>query len=164
MNYSIISYIIGWILNFEALFMLLPCIVAVIYKESSGWAFVLAMLLCLLIGIPLTQRKPKNKIFYTKEGFVTVALSWIVLSIMGALPFIFSGSIPNVIDAVFETVSGFTTTGASVLPEVESLSHCILFWRSFTHWIGGMGVLVFLLSLLRVLLLCSFIAFSISLS
>ena len=86
MNYSIISYIIGWILNFEALFMLLPCIVAVIYKESSGWAFVLAMLLCLLIGIPLTQRKPKNKIFYTKEGFVTVALSWIVLSIMGALP------------------------------------------------------------------------------
>ena len=83
MNYSIISYIIGWILNFEALFMLLPCIVAVIYKESSGWAFVLAMLLCLLIGIPLTQRKPKNKIFYTKEGFVTVALSWIVLSIIG---------------------------------------------------------------------------------
>ncbi|GAA6409907.1 TrkH family potassium uptake protein [Blautia hominis] len=148
MNYSIISYIIGWILNFEALFMLLPCIVAMIYKESSGWAFVLAMLLCLLIGIPLTQRKPKNKIFYTKEGFVTVALSWIVLSIMGALPFIFSGSIPNVIDAVFETVSGFTTTGASILTEVESLSHCILFWRSFTHWIGGMGVLVFLLSLL----------------
>ena len=90
MNYSIISYIIGWILNFEALFMLLPCIVAVIYKESSGWAFVLAMLLCLLIGIPLTQRKPKNKIFYTKEGFLTVALSWIVLSIMGALPFILS--------------------------------------------------------------------------
>ena len=114
MNYSIISYIIGWILNFEALFMLLPCIVAMIYKESSGWAFVLAMLLCLLIGIPLTQRKPKNKIFYTKEGFVTVALSWIVLSIMGALPFIFSGSIPNVIDAIFETVSGFTTTGASI--------------------------------------------------
>lgn len=148
MNYSIIAYIVGWILNFEAVFMLLPCITATVYQEQSGWAFVLAMLLCLLIGIPLTRKKPHNKIFYTKEGFVTVALSWIILSTMGALPFIFSGAISSPIDALFETVSGFTTTGASILPQVENLPHCVLMWRSFTHWIGGMGVLVFILSLL----------------
>ena len=148
MNYSIIVHIIGWILNFEAAFMVLPCITALIYRERSGWSFVITMVLCLAVGVPLVLRKPKDKVFYVKEGFVTVALSWIVLSVMGALPFLISGSIPGVIDALFETVSGFTTTGASILPEVESLPKCILFWRSFTHWIGGMGVLVFVLSLL----------------
>lgn len=148
MNYSIIVHIIGWILNFEAAFMVLPCITALIYREKSGWSFVITMILCLIVGVPLVLRKPKDKVFYVKEGFVTVALSWIVLSVMGSLPFIISGSIPGIIDALFETVSGFTTTGASILPEVESLPRCILFWRSFTHWIGGMGVLVFVLSLL----------------
>ena len=148
MDYSIICYIIGWILNFEALFMTLPCLTALIYQEHSGWSFFLTAMFCLLLGIPLVQKKPKNKIFYTKEGFVTVALSWIILSIMGSLPFLLGGAISNPIDALFETVSGFTTTGASILSEVESLPRCMLMWRSFTHWIGGMGVLVFLLCLL----------------
>lgn len=148
MNYSIITYIIGWILNFEAAFMLLPCITALIYREKSGWSFVITIALCLLVGVPRVLHKPSNKVFYVKEGFVTVSLSWVVLSIVGAIPFVISGSIPNVIDALFETVSGFTTTGASILSDVESLPKCILFWRSFTHWIGGMGVLVFVLSIL----------------
>lgn len=148
MNYSIIIYILGWILNFQAAFMVLPCITAIIYRETDGFAFLIAMAVCLLIGLPLTRKKTAKKAFYVKEGCVTVALSWIALSITGALPFIISGSIPHPIDAVFETVSGFTTTGASILTDVEALSHCVLLWRSFTHWIGGMGVLVFLLSIL----------------
>ena len=102
----------------------------------------------LLLGVPLVRKQPANKVFYAKEGCVTVALSWIVMSLMGALPFVFSGVIPSIVDAMFETVSGFTTTGASILKDVEVLPRCMLFWRSFTHWIGGMGVLVFLLCLL----------------
>lgn len=148
MNYSMIAYVIGWILNCEGLLMLLPCLTAVIYQETAGFSFVVTIALCFLFGIPLTVRKPKNMVFYTKEGFVSVSLSWIVLSVMGSLPFLFSGSITSPVDALFETVSGFTTTGASILSDVESLPRCILFWRSFTHWIGGMGVLVFILSLL----------------
>ena len=148
MNYSMIFYIIGWIFKLEAVFMVLPGITAIIYQEKDGFAFLITMLICLAVGIPLTRKKPSDKVFHTKEGFVTVALSWIVLSMMGAVPFVISGSIPNPIDALFETVSGFTTTGASILSEVEPLSHCILIWRSFTHWIGGMGVLVFMLCLL----------------
>ena len=148
MNYSMIFYIIGWILISEAAFMVPPCIVAVIYGERDGWAFVAVIALCLILGIPRVLRQPKDKIFYTREGFVTVASSWIIMSIIGALPFLLSGSVTSVVDALFETVSGITTTGASILPEVESLPKCVLFWRSFTHWIGGMGVLVFLLSLL----------------
>ena len=148
MNYSIIIYIIGMILEIEAAFMVLPVVTALIYQEISGVAFLITIVLCLAIGIPLTWKKPTRKAFYTKEGFVTVALSWIVLSIMGAIPFVLSHSIPNPVDALFETVSGFTTTGASILSNVEALPHCMLIWRSFTHWIGGMGVLVFILSLL----------------
>lgn len=128
--------------------MALPLITSLIYQETDAVSFVITIVLCLLAGIPMTLRRPKNQVFHTKEGFVTVALSWIVLSITGALPFLFSGSITHPIDAIFETVSGFTTTGASILSDVEALSHGILFWRSFTHWIGGMGVLVFLLCLL----------------
>ena len=148
MNYSIIIYIIGMILKIEAVFMALPAITALIYQETSGVAFLITIALCLVIGLPLTRKKPTRKAFYTKEGFVTVALSWIVLSIIGAIPFVISRSIPNPVDALFETVSGFTTTGASILSDVETLPHCMLMWRSFTHWIGGMGVLVFILSLL----------------
>ncbi len=148
MNYAMIAYVIGWILNCEGLLMLLPCLTAVIYQEAAGFSFVITIALCFLFGIPLTVRKPKNMVFYTKEGFVSVSLSWIVLSIMGSLPFLFSGSITSPVDALFETVSGFTTTGASILSDVESLPRCILLWKSFTHWIGGMGVLVFILSLL----------------
>ena len=149
MNYRIIIYIIGWVLKIEAAFMLLPIAAGILYRESALRAFVTAGALCLAAGVLLTFRKPKRQYFYVKEGYVTVALSWITLSIMGALPFLFCGAIQNPVDALFETVSGFTTTGASILPSVENLPKCVLLWRSFTHWIGGMGVLVFLLSLLK---------------
>ena len=148
MNYSMIFFILGWIFNIEAAFMVLPGITAIIYQEKNGLAFLATMVLCLVIGIPLTRKKPDNKVFHAKEGAVTVALSWIVLSMAGDFPFVISGSIPHPVDAMFETVSGFTTTGASILSDVEALSHCMLLWRSFTHWIGGMGVLVFILCLL----------------
>ena len=147
MNYSIVFYIIGWILNLEAAFMSLGCITALIYGEKAGWSFVVSILLCLVIGLPLTVRKPSSHIFYLRESFVSTALGWIALSCMGALPFLFSGVLHNPADALFETVSGFTTTGSSIFTDVEVLPRCILFWRSFTHWIGGMGVLVFLLIL-----------------
>lgn len=148
MNIHIILYILGWICNVEAAFMVLPCLVALIYGESQGVWFLLTMGICLLVGIPAVIRKPRDPIFYTAESMVTVSLSWIILSIFGALPFLFAGSIASPVDALFETVSGFTTTGASILSDVETLPRCIQFWRSFTHWVGGMGVLVFILSLL----------------
>ncbi len=123
--------------------------VAILYSEKTAlWSFLATMAICFIVGRMLTWKKPASQIFFTREGFVSVALSWIALSIMGGLPFLFSGSIASPIDALFETVSGFTTTGASILPSVEELPRSILFWRSFTHWIGGMGVLVFLLTLL----------------
>ena len=148
MNYSMIFFIIGWVFIIEAALMAPSALVAVLYSERSIWAFAAALGLCLLLGVPLVRKQPANKVFYAKEGCVTVALSWIVMSLMGALPFVFSGVIPSIVDAMFETVSGFTTTGASILKDVEVLPRCMLFWRSFTHWIGGMGVLVFLLCLL----------------
>ncbi|MDO5335903.1 MAG: TrkH family potassium uptake protein [Eubacteriales bacterium] len=148
MNGSIMIYLFGWILSFEAVFMLIPAVTALFFQESEGWWFVFTMVICLAVGLPLILRKPTNKVFYIREGCVTVGLSWIVLSAMGSLPFILSGCIPHPIDALFETVSGFTTTGASILSDVEALPKCMLMWRSFTHWIGGMGVLVFLLTLL----------------
>ena len=148
MNFRIIAYIVGWVCNFQTMFMVLPCITALIYQEHEFFAFLISMIVCLIVGLPLTIRKPKNKVFYTKDGCVAVALSWFALCISGAVPFVLSGAIPHPIDAFFETVSGFTTTGSSILTDVEVLPHCILIWRSFTHWIGGMGVLVFLLSLL----------------
>lgn len=148
MNFAIIFHILGFVLNIEAALMALPVIAGLFYKESAITAFLLTMAICLAIGIPLSLFKPKDTVFYVREGFVTVALCWIIMSIMGALPFLFSGAITHPVDALFETVSGFTTTGASILSDVEALPKCILFWRSFTHWIGGMGVLVFLLSVL----------------
>ena len=148
MNYRIIFYIVGWVFNLQAIFMVLPCLTAVIYGETDLGAFLVSIVICLAVGLPLTNKKPQNKVFYIKDGCIAVALSWIVLSITGAIPFILSGAIPHPIDAIFETVSGFTTTGSSILTDVEILPKSVLFWRSFTHWIGGMGVLVFLLSLL----------------
>ena len=148
MNISMIRYIAGWILNFEAVFLALPCLIGLIYQEQEGFAYLSALLLCLFAGVLFVCRKPKNTVFFAKEGFVSAALCWILMSIFGALPFVFSGDIPNFTDALFETISGFTTTGASILKNVEALSHCSLFWRSFTHWIGGMGVIVFLLIIL----------------
>ena len=148
MNMKSISYILGWILRLEGVFMALPLGTAVLYGEREGWAFALAMAICLALGQLLTHRKPHNPSFYAKEGFVTTAMGWMVMSLFGCLPFLLTGEIPRVVDALFETVSGFTTTGASILSDVEALSHCSLMWRSFTHWIGGMGVLVFLLAVL----------------
>ena len=149
MNYAMIRYIIGWILNFEAAFMSPSFVVGLIYREKSVWAIFATMLLCLVIGVPMVLlKRPKQAVFYAKDGFVSVGLSWVVLSVMGALPFVISGSIPHPVDALFETVSGFTTTGSSILSDVEALPKCMLFWRSFTHWVGGMGVLVFMLTIL----------------
>ena len=128
--------------------MALPAATAWVYGEREGWAYVAVLALCLVLGQLLTHKKPHNPSFYAKEGFVTTALGWIVMSLFGCLPFLITGEIPSFVDALFETVSGFTTTGASILSDVEALSHCSLIWRSFTHWIGGMGVLVFLLAVL----------------
>lgn len=143
-----ILYFLGWVLKIEGILMILPCAIALIYQELSGLYFLGIGLFCVTSGWLMSRKKPSNTVFYAKEGFVSVALSWIVLSIFGALPFYFSGEIPLFEDALFEVISGFTTTGASVLSDVESLSRCMLMWRSFTHWIGGMGVLVFILAVL----------------
>lgn len=149
MNYSMIFYLLGWILNFEALFLVIPAVTAIIYGENTLLSYIITILICLAIGLSTTMiKKPKKKEIYAREGFVIVALSWITLSIFGALPFFFSGYIPSFIDAVFETVSGFTTTGATILSDVEALPNSLLLWRSFTHWIGGMGVLVFIMAFL----------------
>ena len=151
MNYSMIRRTLGWLLIFEGAFLALPLISAVIYWENEFFVFLLTSLLCLGVGWLCTLGKGKSQTIYAKEGFVIVALSWIVLSIFGALPYFLSGAIPSYIDALFETVSGFTTTGATILADgkyVESLPKSILIWRSFTHWIGGMGVLLFIMAFL----------------
>lgn len=148
MNYGMILHMLGWICYFEAVFMMLPVLVALIYRESAGYAYLGVMALCAVIGFLATRRKVRNRKIYGRDGLVIVALGWIVLSIFGALPFVISGDIPSFVDALFETISGFTTTGSSILSNVEALSHANLFWRSFTHWIGGMGVLVFILAIL----------------
>lgn len=146
MNYKMIRNILGWLLLFEAGFMLVPLITGIVYGESAAKFFAVAMLLCASIGGLCAWSKPKDPVLYAREGFVIVSLSWIALSLFGAIPFFISGVIPSYLDAVFETVSGFTTTGASILSEVESLPKCMLMWRSFTHWVGGMGVLVFIMA------------------
>ena len=148
MNLKMVSYILGLLLMFQAVFMAIPAVTALCYGEQELWIFLGIALICLLIGRLMTWRKPKNKTLFAREGFVIVALSWIVLSLIGAMPFFLSREIPNYIDALFESVSGFTTTGASILTEVESLPRSIIMWRSFTHWIGGMGVLVFIMAFL----------------
>lgn len=148
MNRSIIRYILGYVLMIEGILMLLPCLTAVIYREKEGFYYLMTACLCALLGILMSFRKPSNHVFYLKEGCITTALSWIFLSFFGCLPFWATGEIPSFTDALFETISGFTTTGASILSDVEALSHCSLIWRSFTHWIGGMGVLVFLLAII----------------
>ncbi len=148
MNYRMIKNVLGWLLLFEAAFLLLPLITAVIFWEKAFFAFLITVGLCFAVGWLAVWQKPKNTALYAKEGFVIVALSWILLSLFGCLPFVISGAIPNFVDALFEMVSGFTTTGASILTEVESLPRSILIWRSFSHWVGGMGVLVFIMAFL----------------
>lgn len=149
MNYNMIIYMLGNLMKVEGCLMIVPVVIAVAKSETASMkAFLTTIVMLWGLGTILTSIKFKNKDIYAREGFVITALSWIVLSFFGAMPFYFSETIPFFVDSFFETVSGFTTTGASILNEIESLPLSILFWRSFTHWIGGMGVLVFLLAII----------------
>lgn len=149
MNRRVVFYTIGQLIGVEAAVMMLPLCVSLIYGEGSWKAFLITIGIAIVLSaLGLLLSRPKNHVIYAKEGFATVALAWIIMSGIGALPFVISGEIPNYIDAFFETVSGFTTTGSSIVRDVEALSHGILFWRSFTHWLGGMGVLVFVMAIL----------------
>ena len=150
MNYKTIRYILSWVLKTEALCMLLPLTCALVSREHtiSDWFF--SIVLCLLFGTLLCIKAPEKKGMYVKDGFVTVAFSWILLSFFGAIPLAITKSTPSFINALFESVSGFTTTGASVISNLDNLPKSIIFWRSFSHWIGGMGVLVFLLAFIPV--------------
>lgn len=151
MNFKIILKTLGRLLKVEAFLMLLPLIFTIIYKEQTYLSFIIPAMVLFLLGYLLSLLKVERKTFYAKEGFVLVGLSWIIMSLFGCLPFIISKSIPSFVDAFFETVSGFTTTGASIVTNIDDWyegSKSLLFWRSFTHWIGGMGVLVFILAIL----------------
>lgn len=149
MNFGVIKYLFALVLRFEAAFMALSLVVSLIYGEIRT-ALIFAVIIVGMVGISLAlaYKKPVNRSFYAKEGLIAVSSSWIIISLFGALPFFISGSIPSFIDSLFEIVSGFTTTGASILTNVEVMEKGLLFWRSFTHWIGGMGFLVFIMSIL----------------
>ncbi len=149
MNRKMVFYLLGKVLIIEAALLGLPLICSLIYGEANCvHAFLITIGICLGFGFLLIiSHKPKDKTIFAKEGFVIVALTWIFLSAIGAIPFVISGEIPSFIDAFFETVSGFTTTGASILNDVEAMSKGLLFWRSFTHWIGGMGILVLVMAI-----------------
>lgn len=147
MNYAMIVYILGTILKVEAVLLCLPSLAALLCGEGDLMPLLVTVLIASGLGLVLTFKKPANTVIYAREGFVVTSLSWVVMSLVGALPFVLAGAIPSYIDALFETVSGFTTTGASILTDVEGMSRGLLFWRSFTHWVGGMGVLVFLLAI-----------------
>lgn len=143
MNKKMIVFTLGKLLMVEALFMLMPLLVALLNQEESGFAYGIVFIGTFLIGVLMGHKAPADRTIYAKEGFFIVGVSWLLLSFFGALPFVVSGEIPSLVDAFFETVSGFTTTGASILSNVDAMTHASLFWRSFTHWVGGMGVLVF---------------------
>ena len=148
MNKRLVLYVLGMILVVLAALLAAPLLVAAIYREADcGRAFLVAIGISLLLGVPMLLQRPRDRALYAREGYVAVALSWVLMSLVGAVPFTLSGAVPNYLDAVFETVSGFTTTGSSILLEVESLPRSLLFWRSFTHLLGGMGVLVFMMAL-----------------
>ncbi|CAN2327338.1 Trk-type K+ transport system, membrane component [Fusobacterium sp. oral taxon C10] len=150
MNTKIISYVISNLFKILMFLFLFPLAVSIYYKEGLklSMAYVIPIIILYILSYFLSNKTPENQSFFSKEGLVIVSLSWLLISFFGALPFIISGSIPNIVDAFFESVSGFTTTGASILSEVESLNKSILFWRSLTHVVGGMGVLVLVLAIL----------------
>ncbi len=148
MNYKMIAYLLGRILIIMGCLMCLPLIVSLLYHENASVGFLVAIVLQLVSGMLCSLKKPERTEIYAKEGFIIVAGVWLLTSLAGAIPFTLSGAIPSYVDAFFETVSGFTTTGASILTDIESLPRSALFWRSFTHWIGGMGVLVFVMAVL----------------
>lgn len=149
MNKRIIIYILGWVLLIEAAAMQISTITSFIYHEHQGVYFIVTGIICAVLGLlAIKVKKPKNMVLYQKAGFAATALSWIVMALAGCMPLWISGEIPSFIDAFFETVSGFTTTGATILVDVEKLSHSMLMWRSFLNWLGGMGVIVFLLAII----------------
>ena len=148
MNFRMIRFILFQVMRIEGTLMLLPCLISLVYGDGEGLYYGAVAAFLIISGFIGCSFKPKNQTINVKEGYVATGLSWIIMSLFGCLPFFLAGEIPSFTDAVFETVSGFTTTGASILSGVEGLSHAALFWRSFTHWIGGMGVLVFLLALI----------------
>lgn len=149
MNYKMVFRTVGNVLAVESVLMLLPAIVSLLYNEAAVWAILLTAGITFISGALLSFIfRNSSSVIYAKEGFAIVALSWIALSLFGALPFVISGEIPNFIDAFFEIVSGFTTTGATILRDVEIISKGLLFWRSFSHWLGGMGVLVFVMAIM----------------
>ena len=150
MNYTIIRRTTGLVLRFEALFLVLPALTGFIYRELAGAIYLILAVMYFLLGnlLNFSAGKDDSADYFTKEGFISVAMVWIVISMCGALPFVVCGDIPRYSDALFETVSGFTTTGSSILTDVEALSHASLFWRSFTHWVGGMGVIVLVLAIM----------------
>ena len=148
MNSKVIRYVFGKVLIIEGALLLLPIITSLIYREKEGLVFFGVALGAAIVGLLFSIKKPDDYVFYFKDGCFMTALCWVAMSIVGAMPFYLTGEIPSYVDALFETISGFTTTGASILTHVEDLSHCSLLWRSFTHWIGGMGVLVFLLAII----------------
>lgn len=144
-----IVYVLGCVFELLGASLLVPFGVGLIYSEKAAWSYLIVAAVTALAGLPLILRKPKSNKIFAKEGFVTVALSWVLMSLIGTIPFVISKDIPSFISAFFETVSGFTTTGASNLTEVESMSHASLFWRSETHWLGGVGVIIFILAVVR---------------
>lgn len=149
MNKRIIIYILGWVLIVEGLAMQIATVTSLIYQEHEGLYFLLTGLASVIVGVLAVKiKKPKNMVLYQKAGFAATGLSWILMSLVGCLPFFLSGEIPSFIDAFFETVSGFTTTGSTILTDIEALSKSMLIWRSFIIWLGGMGVIVFLLALI----------------
>ncbi len=149
MNFRMILYLTGQIMRVLGVCLLLPLLVSLIYNEpASRNAFAGTALVLILLGTLVTLKKPKNRDVYTREGMAVTAFTWILVSLFGACPFFFSGEIPNFADAIFEIVSGFTTTGSTILTNIEGMSKSCLFWRSFSHWLGGMGVLVFMLAIL----------------
>lgn len=148
MNFKVVLKLLGNVIKYELILMFIPLIISFIYRDGDTMSFALTIIMIAPITYLLCRIEPGKPDFYAKEGFLTVGLSWIFISIVGAIPFVLSGVIPDFIDAFFETVSGFTTTGATIMTFVEGLPRGIMFWRSFTHWIGGMGVLIFVLSLI----------------
>ncbi|MDD6346930.1 MAG: TrkH family potassium uptake protein [Lachnospiraceae bacterium] len=151
MNFATITYILGWILKVEGGLLLLPALVGLIYRESAFLSYLAVAALTFAVGALMTRKKPRLMQVYGRDGFAAVGLGWIAISVFGALPFSLCGDIPFYVDALFETISGFTTTGSSILSSVEELNHCTLFWRSLTHWVGGMGIIVFMLAIVPIL-------------
>lgn len=151
MNKDLVRYVLGWVFVVVGAMLLLPVIVALIYRETDYIYFVILSALCIGLGLLSSRFKPKNTQMYMREGYVSCALAWVLISVIGCLPFYISGQIPRFTDALFESVSGFTTTGATILGvdrQIEELSHSMLFWRSFSNWAGGMGILVFMLAVI----------------